>query len=149
MSTANSVARSCAQPAARSVTARRGGSSWPSGLLRLYSFLDGLAAKFGSITWEDTPTIGADGVTPGDGPDLTSVPRGEGIVLAGRFKMTKAPDGITGDEQLFGPLYVRNGYLVAKLAGVEATHAHEWSVGDIVDIKMISVPSGIITVEDF
>jgi hypothetical protein len=121
---------------------------WPSGLLRLYSFLDGIKAKLGSISWTGTPTIGADGVVAGAGPSMGTVLRGNGKVLALRVKMTKASTGITGDEQIYGPLYVRNGNLVAKLDGVEATHAHTWAANAVIDVKVVATPSGL-TVEDF
>jgi len=122
---------------------------WPSGLLRLYSFLDGLKAKLGSITWTGTPTIGADGVVAGDGPSMGTVTRGGGKVLAVRVKMTKASTGITGDEQIYGPLYVRNGNLVAKLDGVEATHAHSWAINAVLDVRVEALADGSLTVEDF
>ena len=148
MSAANPCSRSCAQPAARSVTARRGGSPWPSGLVRLYSFLDGLNAKLGSISWSGTPTIGADGVVAGVGPNFGTILRSNGKVLAMRVKLTKSSTGITGDEQVLGPLYVRNGYLVAKLDGAEVTHAHTWATNAVIDVKVVATPSGL-TVEDF
>jgi len=122
---------------------------WPSGLLRLYSFLDGLKAKLGSISWSGTPTIGADGVVAGAGPSMGTVARGGGKVLALRVKMTKASTGITGDEQIYGPLYVRNGNLVAKLDGVEATHAHTWAIGAVLDVRVEAKADGSLTVEDF
>jgi hypothetical protein len=126
-----------------------GGSSWPSGLLRFYSFLDGLKAKLGSISWSGTPTIGADGVVAGAGPSMGTVARGGGKVLALRVKMTKASTGITGDEQIYGPLYVRNGNLVAKLDGVEATHAHTWATNAVIDVRVEAKADGSLTVEDF
>lgn len=143
MSAAHSCARSCAQPAARAVNARWGGSSWPSGLLRLYRSTSGEKSLLGPISWTGTPTITADGVAPGHGPSFGSLTRGNGKVFVTRVKMTKASDGITGDEHVIGPLYVRNGYLVAKVDGSEATHAHSWSVGDVVYAKVVSTPSGL------
>ena len=128
---------------------RGGGSSWPYGLVRLYSFLDGLKAKLGSISWSGTPTIGADGVVAGAGPSMGTVTRGNGKVLALRVKMTKASTGITGDEQIYGPLYVRNGNLVAKLDGVEATHAHAWAINAVLDVRVEAKADGSLTVEDF
>jgi hypothetical protein len=79
---------------------------------------------------------------------MGTVARGGGKVLALRVKMTKASTGITGDEQIYGPLYVRNGNLVAKLDGVEATHAHTWATNAVIDVKIVATPSGL-TVEDF
>lgn len=127
---------------------RYGGSSWPSGLLKLYSFLDGLKTKVGSISWSGTPTIGVDGVVAGVGPSFGTVMRGSGKVTAIRVKLTKSSTGITGDEQILGPLYVRNGNLVAKLDGEEATHAHTWSANAVVDVRITASPSGL-TLEDF
>lgn len=130
------------------VLSRHGGSSWPSGLLKLYSFLDGLKSKVGSISWSGTPTIGAEGVVAGVGPNFSTVFRSNGKVFAVRVKMTKSSTGITGDEQVLGPLHVRNGYLVAKLDGEEATHAHTWAADAVIDVKVVATPSGLI-VEDF
>ena len=131
-----------------SVLARHGGGSWPSGLLRLYRSADGTKSQLGPISWGGTPTITADGVTPGDGPSFGTLTRGNGKVFVCKVKMTKASTGITGDEHVMGPLYVRNGYLVAKVDGVEATHAHSWAIGDVVYAKVVTAANGSVTVAD-
>lgn len=143
MPAAHPVARSCAQSAARSVLARFPGASWPPGLLRLYRFPSGLKSLLGSIAWDGTPTIGVNGVTAGHGPDFGTINRSAGRVFVAKVKMTKASTGITGDEHVLGPLYVRNGNLVAKVNGVEATHAHSWVIGDVIYAKVVSTPSGL------
>jgi hypothetical protein len=128
---------------------KRSISQYPYGLEFLYLFVDGTIAAFGSITWTGTPTIGADGVVAGDGPSMGTIARGGGKVLALRIKMTKASTGITGDEQIYGPLYARNGNLVAKLDGVEATHAHSWATNAVLDVRVEAKADGSLTVEDF
>lgn len=135
MPAANSVARSCARPAARSVLARRGGAAWPSGLLRLYRSSDGQKAALGGITWDGTPTIGADGVEPGHGPTAAALYLASGKVVAVKVKMDKASTGLTGDEQLFGPVYARNGYVVLKWQGSEDAEAASWAIGATLAIR--------------
>lgn len=122
---------------------RHQSGDWPSGLLRLYRSTDGLKSQLGSITWDGTPAISADGVTPGAGPSFGSLQRGNGKVFVVKHKMSKASNGITGDEHILGPLYVRNGYLVAKAGGVEATHEHTWADGGVVYAKIVWTPSGL------
>jgi hypothetical protein len=114
--------------------------SWPSGLLRLYRSTSGLKSLLGTITWTGTPTITADGVTPGDGPSFGTLTRGNGKVFVVKARMTKASDGITGDEQILGPVYVRNGYVVAKVDGSEDTVAATWAAGDTLYAKVITGP---------
>lgn len=121
------------------------GGSWPSGLLKLYRSTDGTKAALGSISWDGTPTITDDGVATGNGPDMGTVNRASRKVCVVRFKATKASTGITGDEQVFGPLYLRNGNLVGKLDGQEGVKAHTWAVGDEIDVALTLVP-GAITV---
>ena len=119
------------------------GGSWPSGLLKLYRSTDGQKAALGSIAWDGTPTITADGVAAGHGPDMGSVNRASRKVCIVRFKATKASTGITGDEQVFGPLYLRNGYLVGKLDGQEGVKAHTWAVGAEIAAALIFAPGSI------
>jgi len=119
------------------------GYTWPSGLLKLYRSTDGTKAALGSITWTDEPTITADGVEPGDGPDMGSVNRASRKVCVVRFKATKADDGVTDDEQVFGPLYLRNGYLVGKLDGEEDALEHEWAIGDEIAAVVEMTPAGV------
>lgn len=127
-------------------TAWRAGGSWPSGLLKLYRSTDGLKSALGSITWDGTPTITADGVAAGHGPDMGVVNRASRKVVVVRFKATKASNGITGDEQIFGPLYLRNGNLVGKFDGQEGLLAASWGVGDEIAAVVEMVP-GAITVK--
>ncbi len=131
------------------ILARYGGDSWPSGLRRLYRFIDGLKSQLGTIIWDGTPTIDSNGVTPGHGPSFGTLTRGNGKVFCTKIKMTKASTGITGDEHILGPLYVRNGFLVAKLDGVEATHAHTWAMNAVLDVRVEAKADGSLTVEDF
>lgn len=98
-----------------------------------YSSTDGLLARSGIISWPGTPTITADGVTPGAGPSFTDVIIwSDGAKLYIKMKMLKSSTGITGDEQVFGPLYVRNGYLVANDGANTAIYATSWDVDDVV-----------------
>lgn len=116
---------------------------FPSGLLKLYRSADGLKSALGSIAWGGTPTIGVNGVVAGHGPDMGSVNRGIRKVCVVRFKAAKSSSGITGDEQVFGPLYLRNGYLVGKLDGQEGVKAHTWSVGTEIAAVVDMTPSGV------
>ena len=147
MSVAHSVATHAARPCARSVLARAGGgSTLPSGLLSLYRSTDELKAALGGITWDGTPTIGADGVEPGHGPVAAPVYLAAGKVIAVKAKMDKASDGLTGDEQIFGPIYARNGYVVNKWQGSEATEAATWAIGATLAIRADEV-TGALDVE--
>ena len=121
----------------------RAGGSWPSGLIRLYRSTDGLKAALGPTTWDGTPTITADGVAAGNGPDMGSVNRASRKVCVVRFKAMKASTGITGDEQVFGPLYLRNGNLVGKLDGQEGVKAHTWAVGAEIAAVVDMTPTGV------
>jgi hypothetical protein len=94
---------------------RAGGSSYPSGLLRLYRSADGMKAALGGITWDGTPSIGADGVEPGHGPTAAALYLAGGKVLAPRLKMDKASTGLTGDERLWGPLYAKKREKLCKI----------------------------------
>ena len=116
---------------------------WPSGLLKLYRSTDGLKSALGSISWDGTPTIGVNGVVAGHGPDMGAVNRASRKVCVVRFKATKASTGITGDEQVFGPLYLRNGNIVGKLDGQEDTFAHTWAIGDEIAAVVEMTPSGV------
>ena len=147
MSVAHSVATPAARPCARSVLARAGGgSSLPSGLLSLYRSTDGLRTVKGGITWDGTPTIGADGVEPGHGPTAAALYLASGKVVAVKVKMDKASTGLTGDEQIFGPIYARNGYVVNKWQGSEAVDAATWAIGATLAIRA-DVVTGALSVE--
>jgi hypothetical protein len=139
---AHSVAAPAARSCARAVNARYG-AGWPSGLLKLYRSTDGQKAALGSIIWDGTPTITADGVVAGDGPDMGSVNRAARKVVIPRLRATKASDEITGDEHVYGPLYFREGYLVGKLDGEEDALAHEWAIGDEIAAVVEMTPSGV------
>ncbi|MDY0188125.1 MAG: hypothetical protein RBR16_09400 [Syntrophus sp. (in: bacteria)] len=117
---------------------------YPSGLIKLYRSTDGIKAALGSISWDVTPVITADGVAAGNGPDMGAVNRASRKVCVVRFKATKASTGITGDEQVFGPLYLRNGNIVGKLDGQEDTFAHTWDIGDEIAAVVEMTPSGVI-----
>jgi len=127
--------------------ARFSGTSWPSGLLRLYRSTDGLKSQLGTVVWDGTPTITADGVTPGNGPSFGTLTRGNGKILLHKHKMTVASGDVVDDVHIFGAFWIRAGYLVAKVDGEEATHAHAWAVGDVVYAKVVSGPS-TLTVGD-
>lgn len=137
MSAASSCSRSCAQPAARSVTARRG-SSYPPTLALLWplKLTDAgvlKSAKGPAPTYTDTPTRSADGVVPGDGPTFTdTVSWPDGGTLVVRFTADTASADIVGDVQVFGPVYAYSGGLKAKDGTNTAVCATSWSVGDVV-----------------
>lgn len=114
---------------------RAGGAGLPSGLLRFYLSTDALRAQKGGIAWDGTPSIGADGVEPGHGPVAAALYLAAGKVIAVRVKMDKASTGLTGDEQIFGPIYARNGYVVNKFNGAEATAAASWAIGATLVIR--------------
>lgn len=143
MSAANPCTAPVARSCARSVLARRGGSTLPAGLLRLYRSTDGLRTVKGGITWDGTPSIGADGVDPGHGPTAAAVNLGGGKVVAVKVKMDKASDGLTGDEQIFGPIYARNGYIVVKSDLHEGVLAHSWVANDEIRVCAHISPSGV------
>ena len=143
------ITRSVTRPIVRSVAHGLGGKygpGWPSGLLRLYNSTDELKAALGGITWDGTPTIGADGVEPGHGPVASPLYLASGKIIAVRVKMDKASDGLTGDEQIFGPIYARNGYVVNKWQGPEATEAATWAIGATLAIRA-DVVTGALDVE--
>lgn len=123
-----------------------GGTSWPSSLLRLYRSTSGLKSLLGPITWDGTPTIGADGVEPGHGPSFGTLTRGNGKCFAYKLPMDKASADFVEDEHILGPLYAREGLLVAKVDGSEDTVAAEWDAGDVVYAKVITGPE-TLTVE--
>lgn len=123
-----------------------GGSGFSAGLLRYYLSTSGLKALKGGITWDGTPTIGADGVEPGHGPVAAPLYLAAGKVIAVRVKMDKASTGLTGDEQLFGPVYARNGNVVLKWQGSEAVEAATWAVGATLAIRA-DVVTGALAVE--
>lgn len=125
--------RTFASPFGRSLFGS--GAAYPSGLLRLYRSADGLRAAKGGLTWDGTPSIGADGVEPGHGPMAAAVNLAAGKIIACKVKMDKASDGLTGDEQIFGPIFARNGYVVLKFRGDEDAASATWAVGATLAIR--------------
>lgn len=141
---ARPFARAIASPLGRSLFGS--GAAYPSGLLALYRSTDLLRAAKGGIAWDGTPSIGADGVEPGHGPVAASMYLGGGKVVAVKVKMDKASNGLTGDEQIFGPVYARNGYVVNKFGGAEAVEAATWAAGATLAIRA-DVVTGSLAVE--
>ena len=127
-------------------TIATGGAAWPSGLLRLYRSHDGQRAALGGIAWDGTPSIGADGVEPGHGPTAAALYLAAGKVVAVKVKMDKSSAGLTGDEQIFGPIYARNGYVVLKWQGSEDAEAATWAIGATLAIRA-DVVAGSLAVE--
>ena len=81
----------------------------------------------------DTPTVDADGVTPGDGPSFSSaVTWSDGGTLVVEFTTTTASVALVGDVQVFGPLYAFSGGLKAKDGTNVASVTTSWGVGDVV-----------------
>jgi len=133
MSAASSCSRSCAQPAARSVTARRG--SYPASLALLWSSTKyAKSLKGPAPTYTDTPTVTADGVTPGDGPAFHTDPAiwRVGDTTYVRWTATVASADVVGDVALVDPVYIRAGYLVVKDGTGEAVVATSWAINDVV-----------------
>ena len=122
------------------------GGGYPPGLLRLYRSADGQRAALGGIAWDGTPTITADGVEPGHGPTAAALYLAAGKVIAVKVKMDKASTGLTGDEQIFGPIFARNGYVVLKWRGSEDVEAATWAVGATLAIRA-DVVTGSLAVE--
>lgn len=133
MSCSNSVAAPCARSCARSVLARRG-AGYPSSLALLWSSTKPFKSLKGSPpVFTDTPTVDADGVTPGDGPSFTDVVAWEdGGTLVVQFTATTASAGLVGDVQVFGPVYACSTGLKAKDGTNTASVATSWGVGDVV-----------------
>lgn len=133
MSAASSCSRPCAQPAARSVTARRG-ASFPASLAILWSSTKyAKSLKGPNPTFTDTPEVTADGVTPGDGPAFEDVVIwADGGTLVVKFTATTASADIVGDVQVFGPVYANSSGLLAKDGTNVASVATSWASGDVV-----------------
>ena len=84
-------------------------------------------------TYTDTPTVDADGVTPGDGPSFTDVVTwSDGGTLVVEFTATVASADLVGDVQVFGPLYACSTGLKAKDGTNAATVATSWASGEVV-----------------
>lgn len=137
MSAASSCARSCAQPAARSVTARRGASfpaslalAWPkaltaSGVLK--------CLKGDPPVYTDVPTVTAGGVTPGDGPSFTSVVTWtDGGTRMARFTASSASADLVGDVEIGGGFYAASTGLKFKDGVNVAVCAAGWEAEEVV-----------------
>jgi hypothetical protein len=139
MSVASSCSRSCAQPAARSVTARRG-ASFPAALSLLWpsKLTDAGVLKSAKGNWPvytDTPEVTADGVTAdGNGPIWHYDPAiwRVGDTTYVRWTATVASADVVDDVELIDPVYIRAGYLVCKDGTGEAVVSTSWAVGDVV-----------------
>ena len=134
---AHSVAAPAARSCARAVNARWG-SSYPSALALLWPLKITSSGVLKSAVgpapvYTDTPTVGADGVTPGDGPSFTDVVSwAEGGTLIVEFTATTASADLVGDVQVFGPVYAYSGGLKAKDGTNTATCAASWASGEVV-----------------
>ena len=137
MSCAHPVARSCARSCAHAVNARWG-AGFPASLALLWPKALDAAGVLKSLkgpapVFTDTPTVDADGVTPGDGPSLTDVVTwSDGGTLVVEFTATTASADIVGDVQVFGPVYVASTGLKAKDGTNTATVATSWASGAVV-----------------
>lgn len=147
MSAASPCAMSCAQPAARAVNARRG-VSFPASLALLWSSTKyAKSLKGPQPVYTDTPTVTADGVTPGDGPAFTSVVTWTaGGTLVVRFTADTASADVVGDVQVFGPVYACATGLKAKDGMNTATCATSWESGDVVTAVVQVTSDGLMRV---
>ena len=147
MSAASSCAQSCARSAARPANSRRG-AGYPATLSLLWSSAKWAKALKGqSPTYTGTPTVDADGVTPGDGPSFTDVISWtEGGTLVVRFTATVASADIVGDVAVFGPVYAFSGGLKAKDGTNTATVSTSWAVGDVVTAVVQVTDDGLMRV---
>lgn len=146
MSAASSCAQSCARSAARPANARRG-AGYPGTLALLWSSEKWAKILKGAApTYTDTPTVDADGVTPGDGPSFTDVVTWtDGGTLVVRFTATVASADIVGDVAVFGPVYAFSGGLKAKDGTNTASVAASWDVGDVV-VGVVQVDGDVMRV---
>lgn len=150
------ITRSVVRPVLRNVCGSPldwRGAGYPSSLALLWPLKLTAAgilksAKGPAPTFADAPTVTADGVTPGAGPSFGTLTRGNGKVFAYKIKMTIASADVSSEMHVLGPLYLRQGLLVAKVGETEATHVHSWANGDAVYAKVAVTPSGL-TVGDF
>ncbi|NCC83990.1 MAG: hypothetical protein EOM03_07675 [Clostridia bacterium] len=141
-------ARDIAWDVGRSVAAplHGRGSSFPSDLALLWPLKlsdSGVlkSAKGLAPTFTDTPTVGADGVTPGDGPSFVDVVTwSDGGTLVVRWTATTASADIVGDVQVFGPLYAASTGLKAKDGTNEAVCATSWEAStELVKVVVTAV----------
>ncbi len=136
-SCAHSVAAPAARSCARAVNARWG-SPYPRDLALLWPVkltAPGIlkSAVGPAPTYTGTPTVDADGVTPGDGPSFTSVVTwADGGTLVVEFTATVASADLVGDVQVFGPVYACSTGLKAKDGTNTASVVTSWAVGNVV-----------------
>ena len=105
--------------------------AYPASLALLWSSARPFKSLKGSPpVYTDTPTVDADGVTPGDGPSFEDVVVwSDGGTLVVEFTATTASADLVGDVQVFGPLYACSTGLKAKDGTNVAT---SWDGGDVV-----------------
>ena len=136
-SCAHSVAAPAARSAARAVNARWG-SSFPRDLallwpLKLTSSGVLKSAVGPAPVYTDTPTVDADGVTPGDGPAFSSVVTwADGGTRVWEITMSTASADIVGDVEVGGGLSVNSSGLKFSDGTNTATVATSWASGDVV-----------------
>lgn len=70
----------------------------------------------------------------------------DGKTLTVTFKPTVASADVVGDVQVYGPLYIRAGYLVAKDGANEAVCAATWAIGDTVIVMVQTDSDGTMRV---
>lgn len=133
MSAASPCARSCAQPAARSVTARRG-VSFPASLALLWSSTTyAKSLKGPQPVYTDVPTVTPTGVTPGDGPAFTSVVTWtEGGTRMVRFTADTASVDLVGDVEIGGGFWATSSGLEFRDGVNTATCATSWAADEVV-----------------
>ena len=134
---AHSVAAPAARSCARAVNARWG-SSYPRALALLWPLKITSSGVLKSAVgpapvFTDTPTVDADGVTPGDGPAFTSVVTwADGGTRVWEITMTTASADIVVDVEVGGGLSVNSSGLKFSDGTNTATCATEWGAGDVV-----------------
>ena len=130
---AHSVAAPAARSCARAVSARWG-SPYPRDLALLWSSSRWATSLKGPApTYTDTPTVDADGVTPGDGPAFTSVVTWpDGGTRVWELTMSTASADLVGDDEVGGGLSVNSAGLKYSDGTNTATVATSWASGDVV-----------------
>ena len=134
---AHSVAAPAARSCARAVNARWG-SPYPRDLALLWPVkltAPGIlkSAVGPAPTFTDTPTVDADGVTPGDGPAFTSVVTwADGGTRVWELTMSTASADLVGDAEVGGGLSVNSSGLKFSDGTNVATVVTSWGAGDVV-----------------
>ena len=144
MSVANPCSRSCAQPASRSVNARRG-ASFPASLALLWSSTKYAKSLKGSQpVYTDVPTVTSDGVTPGDGPSFTSVVTWTaGGTRMVRFTASSASADLVGDVEIGGGFYAASTGLKFKDGTNTAACATSWEADEVVTAIVTVFDDGV------